>query len=90
MEACESYLEEVKPECLKPILTVLGRVVQLFPEEGPQLIRPCLNKMMNKVFGTEEVSHSYSSVSAHCPGSIFSRPRPSYNQMALKCVMVWE
>ena len=50
-------MEEVKPECLKPILTVVGRMVQLYPEESPQLIRPCLNKMMNKIFGTEDVSH---------------------------------
>ena len=57
VEACECYMEEVKPECLKPILTVVGRMVQLYPEESPQLIRPCLNKMMNKIFGAEDVSH---------------------------------
>ena len=48
-------MNEVRQEGQKAILTVMERVVQMFPEGGPQLLVPCLEVIITKLLNKEEV-----------------------------------
>lgn len=58
VEACRSYMNDVSPEGLKPILYVILRVLSMFPEQGPQLMRPCLDCILKKLISKEEEKYS--------------------------------
>ena len=47
-------MDDVRPEGMRPILYVILRVLCMFPDGGPQLMKPCLEIIIKKILNKEE------------------------------------